>query len=409
MVLDSTGAVLTRSITDETGAYRLALAAAARAARVVRIGFEPRHLTIPRAALAEVALNISMLRASTMLAGVRVDGESRCPKRTDRDAALGLWEQARAGLLTTVVARESRRAAIRRFVFERTIDRNSDRVTRFVVQTDSTDNADRSFNSARSADDFVKWGFASDSGKVAALFGPDGDVLLDDAFASAYCFRVATPSKARPRQVGLAFSPADSKMHRIDIDGTLWIDTSARVLTDIEFRYVGLPGHTDRFNPGGRVSFRQMTNGVVLIDSWYLRGVATGLDTINSAITHTRDYIFPRETGGVLARATWPDGQSWHASLATVRIHAVTAGGRPAAGTTVAFPGTPYRGTLDANGDATITDVLTGPYQLTFDPQLARGASVQVKVQRAGHDDQARVIVVSNKPTMIQVPMAVAP
>ncbi len=407
MVLDSSGAVLSRNITDETGAYRIAvtgLTGSARSARVVRIGFQPRDVRIPPSTAEEVSLEINMLRVPTMLAGVRVEGETHCAKRSDRDAALGLWEQARAGLLATVVARESRRATIRRFVFERSIDRIGDRITHFRVETDSADDADRSFNSVRSAGDFVKWGFASDSAAEQSFFGPDGDVLLDDAFASAYCFRVAAPSKARPNQVGLAFAPSDSRMHRIDIDGTLWIDTSARVLSDIEFRYVGLPGHTDRFNPGGKVSFRQMPNGVVLIDQWLLRGVAMGLDTIHTAITHTRNYLYPRETGGVLARATWLDGRTWHAPLATVRVRALTSAGQPVAGAVIAFVDTPYRGTSDANGDVTINDVLAGPYEPVIDPRPARGATLQVTVQRAGQADQVlRVVVSSDKPATIRI------
>jgi hypothetical protein len=410
MVLDSAGTTLVRNITDETGAYRLALAGtSARLVRVVRIGFQPRDVRMPPPAGGDVSLDINMLRAPTMLAGVRVEGESHCPRRSDRDAALGLWEQARAGLLTTVVARESRRAAIRRFVFERAIDRISDRVTSFHVQTDSADNADRSFNSARSAGDFIKWGFASDSAKVESLFGPDGDVLLDEAFASAYCFRVAAPSKSRPSQVGLGFAPADSRMHRVDIEGTLWIDTAARVLTDIEFRYVGLPGHTDHFSPGGKVSFRQMTNGVVLIDQWYLRGVAMEYDTIIGALTHVKNYLHPLETGGVLARATWPDGQTWHAPLATVRIHVGTPDGKPAAGAAISFPDTPYGATLDTNGDATITDVLPGPYELAIDPRPAAGGPVQIKVLRDGQAEQVRVVVLSGKPNAMRISFAVAP
>src|ERR1035438_5019645 len=42
-----------------------------------------------------------------MLAAVRIQEKSGCPRRSDDAATFGLWEQARAGLLATVVAREA--------------------------------------------------------------------------------------------------------------------------------------------------------------------------------------------------------------------------------------------------------------------------------------------------------------
>ena len=41
-----------------------------------------------------------------LIQAVHVIANSRCRVRKDRAEALGLWEQARAGLLATIVARE---------------------------------------------------------------------------------------------------------------------------------------------------------------------------------------------------------------------------------------------------------------------------------------------------------------
>ena len=369
MVLDSSGVVLGRRITDEQGQYGLVVAGAPRWARVVRIGFQPREVRLDGAAGGTAPYDLAMLAVPTMLAAVSVRDQSHCAKRSDRAAALGLWEQARAGLLATVVSRETNTAFVSRLVFERSFDGSSDKITRFLVHADSAAGAERSFNASLSARDFIATGFASDSGEDQSLYGPDAEVLLDDAFASGYCFRLAGKVKTRPTQVGLAFSPAgrDRPRGRIDIDGTLWVDTAARAIRDIEYQYLGMPRAADEYHPGGEISFRQMPNGSVMIDRWVIRGVGARRDTINLVGgPQERIWLFASESGGDLASAIWPDGTSWHAPLGALHVRAVGAGGVPARGATIALPGTPYHGTADANGDIRIADLEPGPYTVNL-------------------------------------------
>ena len=73
--------------------------------------------------------------------------------------------------------------------------------------------------------------------------------------------------------------------------------------------------------------------------------------------------LIPRETGGELARAVWPDGKTWNASLGTLRIHA-DRDGKPAPNYEIALPGTHYRAITDANGDAEIRELIPGPYRV---------------------------------------------
>ena len=372
MLLDSSGAVLGRNITNETGQYRVAYVRVARAMRVVRIGFLPREIPVAASADRDRSLDLTMVPFSTTLAPVRVSDKSNCPRRSDRATAFAFWEQARAGLLNTVVARETHPMAVHRLGFERTMDGNSDKITRFLVWEDSTRNSETSFNAVHSARDFVKSGFSGGGADSVVVFGPDADVLLDDAFAMGYCFRMAEPSKTRPRQVGLAFSPPDRKSGRVDIDGTLWIDTTARTLKDIEFRFVGMPGRVEGFRPGGTISFRAMPNGVAFIDRWFLRRVDAEKDTVlraaglpgTSSDLELRDFFYATENGGEVANAGWPDGRTWNASLGALRIRAVTSSGRPAIGATVFLPGTPYHGTSDSSGTISIGELLPGPYSL---------------------------------------------
>ena len=371
MVLDSAGIVLARRMTDERGAYRVSVTGNARWVRAVRIGFFPREIRMP-ASGGDLSLDFAMLPMPTMLSAVTVRDESNCPRRSDRAAALGLWEQVRAGLLATVVARESNPANVRLLEFERQMSDRDDEVVSLTVSADSATGTAKSFDSAHSAKDFVQYGFSHDSAGSRLLFGPDAEVLLDDSFASAYCFQLAAPVRSRPNQVGLAFAAANHPGGRVDIDGTLWVDTAARALKEIEYRYRGLPGRADALRSGGQISFYQSTNGSVMIDRWTIRSASAvrKVNLMNGRLIESVRMI-PHEAGGELASAVWPDGKTWHASLGTLRVHAERRG-KPAAGYEISLPGTHYRATTDANGDAEIGDLIPGPYTVeVIEPRLA--------------------------------------
>jgi hypothetical protein len=78
------------------------------------------------------------------------------------------------------------------------------------------------------------------------------------------------------------------------------------------------------------------------------------------------------EVGGELVRANWPDGTSWHASLGTLRLHAITSAGMPATGTEVILRDTHYTATADGGGDLSIADLEPGPYWLqVVEPRFA--------------------------------------
>lgn len=369
-LLGADGAVLGQTITDELGAFRLAYSRSAKTLRVVRIGFQPRSIPLDEAAAgADQSFNIGMGPFSATLSTVRVSAQANCPVSDDRSAALAFWDQARAGLLNTVVARKKHPMAVHRYYFQTAFSPTNDTIKRFVVYEDSSSGAETSFTVARSARDLVRLGFAGDPGVVGYMFGPDADVLLDDAFANGYCFRLAAPSAARPAQVGLSFAAADSKRGRVDIAGTLWVDTAARALHDVEFRYVGMPSVAEQFQPGGTISFAETANGVAFIDRWSLRLIGDAPDTVytlSGCPTRCReisDHFYPTENGAEVSHAVWPGGLRWDASLGTVSVSAATAG-RPAGGIVVRLAGTPYHGTTDATGALKISELLPGPYAL---------------------------------------------
>ena len=277
-----------------------------------------------------------------------------------------------------------------RFAFVRFMEGTSDDVARQSVRVDTTDRAPASFFAAQPAVDFVRRGFMRDSGGMKVFYGPDAEVLLDDSFATAYCFRLADAPPERARQVGLSFAPAERVLDRVDIEGTLWVDTAARALREIRFRYVGLPPSIAKYEPGGDVTFGEVTPGVALVDRWSLRLAGVGQDSIRYSHEEAEDYrirtfFYVRESGGVLAHATWPDGRHWHAHLGRLVGRATRSDRHPAAGAVVTLRGaplqkstfvpgteTPYRAVVDSAGRFEFHDLVAGPYSVVIaDPAFA--------------------------------------
>jgi hypothetical protein len=362
-VLDSANVSLGRHITNERGEYRIALSDVGRRVRAVRLGYRPTALAI---AAGTTQLDLVLTAIPALLQTVTVSAASNCPKRDDATRALALLEQARAGLLSTIVARESNPATMSLVEFERIMDGNSERIERQSVRVTSSAGRTQSFQAAMTGAVFVRDGFAHENEVGTVYFGPDAGVLLDDDFVRAYCFRIQDPERERRDQVGLRFYRADGARGRVDVDGTLWIDTIARALRDIDYRFVGVERPRGAPEPGGYVSFHEMPNGMVLIDRWGLRLMGANVDTMGRARTAPRVTYYARDVGGETARATWPDGSAWTAKLGTLLLHVVDRDGQPAFGVVLKLEDTDYRATPDAHGMVEIPDLLPGPYTVLF-------------------------------------------
>jgi hypothetical protein len=115
-VMDASGVTLRRAITDASG--RWSLAAVDRPARihVIKIGFRPADVAVPGEG---ASFDVAMVRLPAVLEAMRISGREICPGSSDRGAAFQLWEQARAGLLAAVVARELKPAAATMVTYER--------------------------------------------------------------------------------------------------------------------------------------------------------------------------------------------------------------------------------------------------------------------------------------------------
>jgi hypothetical protein len=302
---------------------------------------------------------------------VSVTAATKCPRRRDRTLALALLEQARAGLLATVVARSQVPARMKRVMAWRTMDGNTTRITHQRVRIDSVDATLGSYAAAFSAPEFVRNGFIADSNGTQIYYGPDAETLLDDEFSSGYCFHVVGPDRRRPNQVGLGFRPADRRGGRVDLDGALWIDTVARALVDIEYRYVGMDARLDEYDAGGRMFFREMPNGAVVIDRWSIRMVGGESESTMpvpqpvASPSRLPPVLRRAEVWGEVALAAWPDTM-WRSTLGALRLQLTDPAGRPVSGLTVGLDDTDYRAISDSAGVAVIPDLVPGPYEVVM-------------------------------------------
>jgi hypothetical protein len=375
LVLEPSGRAAARGRTDQQGQFKLfpwasksARSAAGRLRlRILRMGFRPleRPLTGPAVA---TTLDISVVSFPIVLEEVLVKAAPSCPKRPDRAAALALLKQVRTALYANVVARSQSSATMTRLLYQR-LDDETGHVLRQTVRTKVTSATSEPFSAARSAEAFGRQGFLEDSTGSHTYVGPDAETLIDDAFAERYCFKIIAPDRGRTLQVGLGFEPAAREdTGHVDFVGTLWVDTLSRVLKDLTFRYVGLDRQTSALSPEGRLSFRELSNGVVIIDQWSIRlGPGRTRDVMASGARGSRD----QEIGGEIARASWPDGFTWRAPLGTVHLRVVDGQSQPAAGSMVELVDTDYEATTDATGMFVLSDLLPGPYTATIrDPRL---------------------------------------
>ena len=362
IVYDSSQRVISRALADESGRFRIDVAAGTTRLRFVKIGYRPveRRVTSP------TTMRVMMERLPSLLAPVTTSDQPRCPRNATRPAAFGLWEQAKAALLETVLARETNTAEVSRISYRRYMIGRGDEIERQSVRRDSG-TALRSFDAAHGASEFATRGFAeNERGGLVRFYGPDAEVLLDDALVDAYCLEIASRRNGEPNQVGLRFRPMSRRSGRVDLDGVVWIDTVARALKDIEYIYLGLERWAEPMRPGGKISFNEVASGVVWIDRWNIRMTGARVDmggTISVPFFSSARRVI--EGGAELASARWPDGRVWRASLGTVEI-------KLPAGTRAWLDSTDYAGVADSTGTLRFTDVLPGPYSIAvYDSTLA--------------------------------------
>ena len=364
LILETTaGATVARTITNADGKFAFAARGDASIIRALHIGFRPRNVALPPATTVVTSVDIPLASLGSMLDTVRVVANNKCVANGSAAQAAALLEQAREGVLATDVAAESKPADMVRATFVRQFDRNGKAMSQ-TVHTVANRSID-SFRAVYTGQQFVQLGFQQDSSGYMVFFAPDARTIVDPGFAAGYCFHV-TKDRKRPLQVGLAFSPSLRSKDRVDIEGTLWADTAKRELRDIEFRYVGLADIMNRASPGGRIGFRALPNGVVLVDDWNLRLPVVRRDTVSSRfeLKHVVSTFGPEESGGRVMSAVWPD-YTWSAPMGAIEARLRDSSGALLRGAFARLDNTDYTGRSDPTGTLRMTRLLPGPYSLS--------------------------------------------
>lgn len=376
-LLDAAGRLSGRTLTSTTGRFTVAIGDTARRLTLVRIGFRPGSLSLELAPThSDTTLSLGMAPLPTMLSAVESVTQPGCPTSEDRAGAFALWDQARTALLATLVARETNVGAVTMIEYNRRFDRDGRKLLSQRVHHAST-TTNRPFVSARPAVQFTRAGYIEKTGDDVVYFAPDADNLLDPAFAESHCFSLSRDAKSHAGQIGLRFEPRALHDSTAEIAGTMWIDSTARELRTLEFRFMNVGRIMELVNAGGILSFRNDA-GVSVIDWWKLHVPDIGYGDRRLA---EGNGLGPRVTamhdiGAMLTSAEWPDSTRWSAPVGTVRGRVVADDGKsPIANGMVWLAGTDDTARTSLDGSFVLENVFPGPYQLlAADSDAARAS-----------------------------------
>jgi len=401
-VLDSAGQFVSRTIADDKGRFTAALLRGARTLHIVRIGYRPVDAPLTGDSTMDFHLAPIASRLATMTAS-----EGRvCPGKPGASEALEAWEQARDGLLASVVARESNPPRLRFRTYWRTRD-----PVRKAIETDSSRTrdlvADRSYVAARPA-----WAFEADGymrehlGGERDYFAPDEAVLLDPSFAATHCMRLADADAAHNNQIGIHFEPADirSRDTVVDLAGTLWLDKVTPSLRSFEFEYTNLEPRAR--GSGGSLMFETMPNGVPMVVRWNIHSAILAIDADNSnGVRHSPPprsmranvrVLGYQETGGETGYAIWPDGSHWNLGLSKIVGVVVDQSGGRVPRARVWFNG--GRDTVVADSEG----VFRFPYEFPGNYVLVASDSV-LAAQSIGRNIPTRVFLTETRDIAVQL------
>jgi hypothetical protein len=311
---DATGAFLAHGISDPSGAFAVLRLEATHTMRVVRIGFKPRDVVVPPG---DTIVNLRLEPIAPLLPVVASKASAVCKSGPESDAALELWEQARNGLLATVVAREVSPLTVHLHRFTRNYDAPEHHM---VVDSSEYDDltVDKSFVAARTPIAFAAQGYLLEYNDGRRdYYAPDEEILIDPAFVAQHCLRRVDGADAYSGQVGIAFAPIADAAHDtlVDITGTLWLDREHPELRELDFHCTNL--EPDAAGSGAVLLFTKMPNGVSMVSNWRITSTRLAISGLYTAGGYKLTIPRPRrvntqvlgydEMGGEIMDVDWRD------------------------------------------------------------------------------------------------------
>lgn len=408
---DTSGAFLARSVSGADGRYAVLRLAGSAQLHVLRIGFRPALIALVDRTR-DTTIDVRLDAIALVLDAIASSRRRVCPGDKGTGDALELWEQARAALLASVVARDANPPRLTLRSFTRSFDAAHHRPLDQIVRGREVV-GDRSYVAGRPIWALADEGYMREEvGGDRTFYAPDEDVLLDASFADTHCLHVVIGEGGHARDVGIGFDPVrqEGRDTLVDVSGVLWIDAAKHELRTLEFQYTGL--ESEARGSGGEVAFEVMPNGTPMITRWTIRAAVLGVEEpsprglVRRRQRDRRDrtdvqLVEWHEEGGVVASATWPNGQSWRAPLR--RISGILVGelGHPVAGARVWLSNAPDTVVSDSGGRYVLDGVIPGVYLVTAaDSELTGVGIVQGRRAvdvRGGDHLEASILVVPRR------------
>lgn len=275
LLIDSTGNVAARALTNERGEYRVtAPGAGAYRVRTLRIGYHPAIVAAVELRVGvERPLQLELTSLPITLDTVRVVARARCSAYEGSSTIALAWEQARTALTAADLTTRDRVLHATVIRVHRTIDPRSRRVKE-ELSAETSGFVTKPWGTLP-PDSLRRFGYVyllADGGTV--YYAPDVEALLSDNFVQDHCFRFASGPDST--LLGVRFEPTPDRKDLPEIAGTVWLDRKSAELRRMEFRYVNLkrPLSVVATGPnaaGGAMDFVRMMNGGWAISNWEIR------------------------------------------------------------------------------------------------------------------------------------------
>lgn len=367
-MLDSSGAMAARDVTDTDGRYHVtATHAGVFRLRIARIGYQP--ITTPPLRL---AAGEAVLRESIVFTGRRISqdtitivGRRSCEPGASRQvAATQLWEQARTALRVADLSGQRRLLEASLVVFERRLDPGNAAV-RAEQSRPQRVTAVQPWVSVP-IDSLRRNGYVVRGADGSAMYHAPGlDAIASDQFVADHCFRVERGPDSG--SVAVVFEPTRERRRTPEIAGTAWLDRATAALRRIDFRYVNIPPE-QQAGAGASLEFLQLSNGAWIISRWEIRMPVLRREyttVARGARVARLEAHEIRVEGGELAVAARGRDTLWtapHLFLAGVVVDSLS--GRPVPGASVGIPGTSFNTSTDSAGRFRIANVPLGNHRI---------------------------------------------
>lgn len=270
-LIDSTAAIVARTLSDDAGTYRL-IAPRAGTYRIAtrRIGFAPTTsstIVLNAGETREQQLRVDGIAVS--LDTVRVRGSrASCAKAdaTNTEVA-AIWEQARTSLMATEASLGGRPMSASLLNYQRTRSGDGTQTLQALSMLEM-DSVAQPWTSP-SWTELQKTGYIVVAKDSTVFRAPGLDVLISNEFADANCFRVVASKDSA--HVALAFQPAKPKRGISELRGTLTLDRRSNELRSLDFGYTNISSVLDEAGAGGRMEFVALRDGGWAIGRWNIR------------------------------------------------------------------------------------------------------------------------------------------